>query len=117
MSPILSAKIAYEFLACHVGSSIYDSTGPVAELRHVLETLSFEDTVVRIENLRTDRSQPIHGIVVERSEPNVVIQIRLFGSLAYRVHFPRVAFPGPHFVYTHDLVSNCEGVQLVPELT
>lgn len=115
MSPFLSAKIAYEFLACHVGDSIYGTTGPLAELRRVLGTLSFKSAAVSIENLRADRSQPIHGIVVERSEPNVVIQIRLFGSLAYRVHFPRVCLSGPRYFYTHDLVSKREGIRLVPE--
>ncbi len=117
LSPILPAKIAYEFLACHVGASIYGTAGPLSELRHVLSALSFEETAVRIEYLQADRSHPIHGIVVERSEPNVLIQIRLFGSLAYRVHFPRVGFSGPRFVYTHDLVSDRDGARLVPQGT
>ena len=32
--------------------------------------------------------EAFHGLVIERAPSYIVVQIRLFGELVYRVHFP-----------------------------
>lgn len=113
VSPLLPTKIAYEFLACHVGDAIYSDTPPLRGIRTALRNGTAHEHV-RVDTLQTDQKRPIHGLVVELGEPYVQIQIRLFGSIAYRVHFTRIAFGGIRFVYTHELDTSREGVRSVP---
>lgn len=113
LNPLLPTKIAYEFLACHIGDAVYSDTPPLRAIRAALR-YGTADENVRVETLQADQKRPIHGIVVELGEPYVKIQIRLFGWIAYRVHFMRIAFGGTRFVYSHELDTAREGVRSVP---
>jgi hypothetical protein len=99
--PVL--KMAYEFLACHLMSGIYNPR--LDEIRAALHGAKPASDVYRVERVRATGYRPIHGIVMERSVPHVVIQIRLFGWYGFRVHFLRIAWGGDRYVYTLDLAT------------
>lgn len=102
--PIL--KMAHEFLGCHLGSAVYDSR--LDHIREVLLERVVAPDVYRVERLRGERYRPTHGLVMEQSVPHVVVQVRLFGWLGFRVHFLRVAWGGAKYVYTLDLTTGEE---------
>ena len=62
---------------------------------------------VTLEVLRLNASEykPFHGICFEGNDPYTRVLIRLFGWLAFRVHFRRLAVSGPRFVYTQSLAT------------
>ena len=106
MDPRLIAKIGLEFLALHVGKRIYgDDFG---DMRRFIGDGSFETDSCRIELLRSRTTRPLHGLLLEQSDKCVVVQVRLFGSLAYRFILPSIAYIGPRMVYTEDLSSGDE---------
>lgn len=113
-TPLVPLKIAYEFLACHLGEAIYDEAPQFEELRSALRTSDSSSTCFRVERLTAKDFKPFHGICHEGNAPYTKVQIRLFGFLAFRVHFVRIAANGPRFVYTHDLRT---GMEDVSELT
>jgi hypothetical protein len=113
-NPIIPIKIAYEFLACHVGDEIYSVGREFCVIRNALKSFDVDKDEIQVQYMQSNRNDPIHGIVVEESPPYVKIQIRLFGTIAYRVHFKRLAFSGPRFVYTHELHTNREAIREVP---
>jgi hypothetical protein len=57
-----------------------------------------------------NKYEPFHGIVFEGNDPYAKVLIRLFGWLAFRVHFLRLACSGSRFVYTHRLDEQQEHV-------
>jgi hypothetical protein len=61
-----------------------------------------------VERLHAPDANPFHGLVFEGNLPYAKVQVRLFGQLAFRVHFKRLAVHGPRGMYTHDLRSNEE---------
>jgi hypothetical protein len=97
--PIL--KMAYEFLACHVMSGIYNPR--LNEIRGVLRERMPAPHAYSVERVHGSRYRPIHGLVMERAAPHVVIQVRLFGWYGFRVHFLAIAWGGDRYVYTLDL--------------
>lgn len=109
VNPLLPLKIAFEFLACHLGAAIYDSAPPLEAIRESLRSGVLDDSI-EIEFLRAERAQLLHGLLFERNDPYARVQIRLFGNLAYRVHFKKLAVGGTRFVYTHLLESNDEDI-------
>lgn len=109
LNPLLPLKIAFEFLACHLGAAIYDSAPPLEAVRESLRS-GVLDKSVEIEFLRAEREQPLHGVLFEGNNPHARVQIRLFGKLAYRVHFRNLAVGGIRFVYTHLLASDDEDI-------
>lgn len=112
-SPLLATKIAYEFLACHVGSGIYSNARALRAIRAALRN-GAADQHTRVERLEANQKRQLHGIVVEAGKPYVRVQIRLFGWIAYRVHFLRIGFRGTRYAYTHEIESSGEGVRPVP---
>ncbi len=114
INPIIPIKIAYEFLACHVGDEIYSDGRELKAIRNILKNYVVDEDEILVQCMQSDRDDPIHGIIIEESQPYIKVQIRLFGTIAYRVHFKRLAFSGLRFVYTHELHTNREGVREVP---
>ena len=111
LNPLLPLKIAFEFLACHLGGAIYDSEPPLETIRDCLRSGVLDDSV-QIESLRATREQPLHGLLFEGNDPYARVQIRLFGNLAYRVHFKNLAVGGTRFVYTHLLQLDEEDIAI-----
>jgi hypothetical protein len=101
--------MAFEFLACHLGSAIYDSAPAIEAIRESLRSGTLDQSV-EIEFLRAEREVPLHGLLFEGNRPYARVQIRLFGKLAYRVHFKNLAVGGTRFVYTHFLASHEEDI-------
>lgn len=106
-------KIAFEFLACHLGTAMYDSTAQFIELRDILRNGTVGDTAYRIERLNATEFKPFHGIFFEGNDPHATIMIRLFGCLAFQVHFLKIAAGGLRFVYTHQLRTGEESVNVL----
>ena len=86
---LCAVSIAYLWAALAVGKAIY---GPA--LDPVRRALRGGDAAASfgVEPLRAACDyEPWHGLVVQRSKPNLVAQIRLFGQIAWLVHFAQVA--------------------------
>lgn len=66
-----------------------------------------------VERLSSNKYEPIHGICFEGNDPYAKVQIRLFGWLAFRVHFLHLSVGGPRYVYTHRLDT---GEELIDEI-
>jgi len=113
MNPLIPAKIAYEFLACHLGGAIYDNAPQMAEIRDSLRLMEQESNAFRIDRLTSNKYEPFHGICFEGNNPHSSVLIRLFSWLAFRVHFPRLAVGGPRFVYTHRLDTGNEYIHQI----
>ena len=111
MDSVVPLKIAFEFLACHLGTAVYEEAPPLDEVRRVLAGGSIDPNWVLIERLTAEKARPFHGIIFEGNAPHARFQIRLFGKLAFRVHFLRLAVGGSRGQYTHDLATNEERVR------
>ena len=103
---LLFVKIAYEFVALLVGTAIYSRNDQLDEIRDVLKKLRRDSNAFRVEILEAERASPFHGIAFEGNSPHAIIQVRLFGKQAFRVHLNHLAVQHAPFSYTHDLESN-----------
>ena len=115
MNLLIPVKIAYEFLACHLDSAIYGEEKQLSEIRDSLFKCELNPDVIQVERLISNKYEPIHGICFEGNDPYAKVQIRLFGWLAFRVHFLHLSVGGPRFMYTHQLDANVEDVQVIDE--
>jgi hypothetical protein len=113
MSPLVPLKIAFEFLACHIGTAIYDDAPQFCDLRQVLRESIEVHECFRVDWLNAAEYKPFHGICFEGNDPHARVLIRLFGWLAFRVHFLRLGVGGPRFVYTHYLDTNREDIRML----
>jgi len=99
-------KIGYEFIALNLGKSIYE---PVFDAyRNILAGNNISPDVYRIDYLRGPQYLPFHGVGIEQASPYVIVQIRLFGWLAFRVHILKISIKGIRYYYTHDLENKEE---------
>ncbi|MBL8548268.1 MAG: hypothetical protein JNL81_17540 [Hyphomonadaceae bacterium] len=106
LTPLISLKIAYEFAVLSFGSPMLANDNPaLREIRRALIQGDERAPVFNVqEMIAKDRTpRPFHGIAFEGNDPHAVIQVRLFGYLAYRVHFPNLAIDKEPFGYTHTL--------------
>ncbi|WP_428003678.1 HNH endonuclease [Acidovorax sp.] len=110
LNPVAPLKMAYEFLALHLNTSIYDSAPCLMATREALRGEPMDLTQLKVERLSAPEAKPIHGLLLESSEPYTMVQIRLMGQLAFRVHFQTLSVGGPRGIYTHDLASDQEFV-------
>lgn len=113
LTPLVSLKIAYEFACLSFGSPMLANDNPaLREIRRTLIQGDIDAPVFRVqEMIAKDRTpRPFHGIAFEGNDPHAVIQVRLFGYLAYRVHFPNLAIQKEPFGYTHALDHGQEWV-------
>lgn len=113
MSPLVPFKIAYEFIACHLGAAVYENVPPLIDIRQAFQSLDTDSGPFRIERLHAAEYKPFHGICFEGNNPHASIQIRMFGWLAFRVHFLRLAVSGSRFIYTHYLDSGAEDIRVL----
>jgi hypothetical protein len=113
MSELVPTKIAFEFLACHLGTAIYSDVPPLKNLRRLILDGINAEGVVRVERLNASEYKPFHGICFEGNKPHAQVLIRLFGWLAFRVHFLSLSVSGDRFVYTHSLDSESEDIQIL----
>lgn len=113
MDPLIPAKTAFEFLACHVGSAIYDDILHLSQIRAVFRNRQMNLDVLLVERLTSNKYEPFHGIVFEGNYPYAKVQVRLFGWLAFRVHFLHLSIGGLRYVYTHRLDT---GEELIDDI-
>ncbi|MCK5345010.1 MAG: hypothetical protein KAR20_16480 [Candidatus Heimdallarchaeota archaeon] len=112
MNPLIPVKTAFEFLALHLGESIYSDSSQLQKIRDCLLRQEISSETVKVERLSTGKHNPIHGIVFEGNSPYTKVQVRLFGWIAFRVHFFKIAVNGPRLTYTHELDTNNEVVSI-----
>lgn len=110
LNPMVPAKTAYEFLALHLGGAIYERAPSLDAIRVALHTGAMNDQHIQVERLHAPEAKPFHGIVFEGNSPYAKVQVRLFGKLAFRVHFRHLSVGGSRASYTHDLESNEEDI-------
>jgi hypothetical protein len=110
LSPMVPLKSAYEFLALHLNSAVYEEVPALAAARDALSGGPVDPTHLLVERLHAPTARPLHGIAFEGNSPYANVQVRLFGQLAFRVHFKTLSVGGSRFVYTHDLEANIEHV-------
>ena len=102
---VVPAKIAFEFLAWLCGEKIYENPTQLASIRKQLLDGSLSKGDICVRRLRASNQGLFHGLVFEGNKPGARVQIRLFGSLAFRVEFSRITVDCTRFGYTHDLVT------------
>ena len=103
LNPLVTLKIAYEFAALIVGTPILESQLPFQEVRRCLIEQRTNSEVFNIERLDATDYKSFHGIAFEGKSHIATFQVRLFGKLAYRVKFAKVAINISPCTYTHDL--------------
>lgn len=108
LSPLVPLKIAYEFAVLIMGLPLLKQQQQLDEIGEALVARNRTSSAFKVEELMAKDYHPIHGIMLEGSNPHVVMQVRLFGRLAYRVHFRRLAFDMKPLAYTHDLSTGKE---------
>jgi hypothetical protein len=115
LNSIAPLKTAYEFLALHLGVAIYKGSPSVDAAREALFDGALDSKVLSVERLHAPEAKPFHGIVFEGNAPYAKVVIRLFGKLAFRVHFLQLAVSGPRCIYTHKLDTGEELLSRLPE--
>lgn len=115
MSTHIPLKIAFEFLACHLGTAVYDEAPQMNNIRQALKEGHENDACFRVERLNANDYKPFHGICFEGNHPHARVLIRLFGWLAFQVHFMKLSVGGPRFIYTHTLNDGKEHLQMLEE--
>ena len=114
LDPLLPAKTAFEFLALFAGKAIYADEWPLSDLRRILmKQKDLDDVILRVERLSSGKYEPLHGICIEDNLEYSQIQIRLFGWLAYRGHFPRLRIDIPRYAYIHRLNTDEENLGVI----
>lgn len=114
LDALLPAKVAYEFLALCAGKAICAEDWPLTELRQILATgIEVDDSILRVEHFRAGEPRPFHGICNEDNSTYAQVQVRLFGCLAYCVHFPHLYIRGPRYAYTHCLQTHHEYLNII----
>lgn len=103
-------KTAYEFLALHLSTAIFQDAPALVAARRALQGDPIDQTHIIVERLHAPEAKAFHGLLFEGNSPYAIVQVRLLGQLAFRVHFKTLAVDGPRFVYTHDLITNEEYV-------
>ncbi|MEY4749221.1 MAG: hypothetical protein RIQ60_1435 [Pseudomonadota bacterium] len=110
LNPLVPIKSAYEFLALHLNTAIYAEAPGLRAIRAALIGSPIDPVHITVDRLQAPEAKPFHGLLFEGNHPYVMVQVRYFGQLAFRVHFRTLSVDGPRFVYTHDLASNDEHV-------
>ena len=106
LTPLFPLKIGYEFLALHLYHVIYDQNSALNGVRTALREKVEDHPSFKVEPLNASEYRPFHGIGFVGNSPHATVLIRLFGWLAFRVHFLRLTVDGPRLSYKHDLDTN-----------
>ncbi|WP_338308107.1 HNH endonuclease [Bradyrhizobium sp. TM233] len=104
VNELVLVKTAFEFLALLLGTAIYESVAALGQIRDALKG-SGDASGYRVERFLSPTYAPFHGLCFEGNDPHAKVQIRLFGKLAFRVHFLHLAVDAPKAVYTHSLTT------------
>ena len=115
MDPLVPLKVAYEFIACHLGASICASEPQLEEIRNALFIQNTDNECFQVERLNAKEYKPFHGLALERNKQHAQVQVRLFGWLAFRVHFKKLRVHAPRCVYTHFLDTNVEDLRIIED--
>jgi hypothetical protein len=107
LNDLIVVKIAFEFLALMSSTAICNDTLQLNEVRCALKCARGSDAF-GVERLVGQGYAPFHGICFEGNDPYAKIQVRLFGRLAYRIHFRRLSLEQRKIVYTQNLKSGHE---------
>ncbi|MCP5109263.1 MAG: HNH endonuclease [bacterium] len=108
---IPTLKIAYEYLALHLGTTVLcPHLDPV---RDALAGRTDLPDFCSVEPLRGKEYQPIHGLSFDPSERHATVLVVLFGWLIYRVHFHGIVIGDSEFLaFTFHLDSKAVAPQL-----
>jgi hypothetical protein len=111
LTPLVSLKIAYEFAVLSFGAVMLGDNPALNEVRRALLEGDAASPVFNVEPkiTRDRKAEPFHGIAFEGNKPHAVIQVRLFGLLAYRVNLPNLGIHHKAFGYRLDLDTGEEG--------
>jgi hypothetical protein len=104
LDPLVPVKIAYEFAALLVGRMIYKPEFQF--LRDLLLSQNNAKAQELVNYSWAKSAEPFHGISFGGNNDVARFQVRIFGLLAYTVHFPRIAINRSPFVYTHRFDTN-----------
>jgi len=102
LDDLVLVKTAFEFVALILDTAIYADTPHLGEIREAL-TGNSKAGGFRVERFMASDYASFHGVCFEGNDPHARIQIRLFGKLAFRIHFLHLALDAPKIVYTHNL--------------
>ena len=61
---VLPLKIAFEFLACHLGTTIYNDVQQLAEIRELIRSGDGAYDSFHVDRLNADEYQPYHGALL-----------------------------------------------------
>jgi hypothetical protein len=103
MSPLVPLKIAYEFAALILGVAILQPAPGLDRIREALREQNEAFAKSSIVERRAPKPAPFHGVAFMGNVPAAVIQVRLFGFLAYEVTLLATAINFGRLVYTHRL--------------
>lgn len=105
LAPLAALKIAYEFAVLSFGAPMLEDNPALNEVRRALIEGDDTSSVFNVDpKITKDRkTEPFHGIAFEGNKPHAIIQVRLFGTLSYQVHFPNLRIDAKPFGYRHDL--------------
>lgn len=106
-------KMAYEFFACHMGEAVYHESPQLAALRAGVFASTLDAEHLAVEYLTTREYSPLHTLSLE-GRPHVVVTIRIFGWILFRVHFRRIGLAAPTFRYACLLDTGDEVCEVVP---
>lgn len=114
IDPVVPVKIAFEYLALHCGDDIYENSPQLNSIRYqIANTKILTDGDLHVERLVAQNNRLFHGLAFEGNNPGAHVQIRLFGSLGFRVNFCYLSVQCPRVAYTHDLISGKENCNLL----
>jgi len=117
MSPLVQLKIAYEFAALILGVAILQPAPGLDRIREALRDQDEAFAKSSVVERRAPKPAPFHGVAFMGNKPAAVIQVRLFGLLAYDVTLLATAINFGRLVYTHRLDTRDEWVHLPDEDT
>ena len=114
IGPVVPVKIAFEFLALHCGDAIYENSPQLNSIRYqITNTKILTEGDIHVERLVAQNDRLFHGLAFEGNNPGAQVQIRLFGSLGFRVSFHYLSIQCPRIAYTHELISGKEDCNLL----
>jgi hypothetical protein len=87
IDPRALLKIAYEYLALHLGSKIFHQYFDPVRSAFQTGGVVPNRCSVQERRVRAQKYEPFHGLAVKNADSGLVVKIRLFGYLSYPVHF------------------------------
>ena len=115
ISPLVPLKIAYEFAALIIGTAILQPAPGFERIRAALIDQDEECARAIVVARRAPKPAAFHGMAFMGNRPEALIQVRLFGLLAYEVSLPAIGIDFGRFVYTHRLDTGEEWTHLPDE--